>query len=65
MKLKRNSEMPHPGQYGAVRIAYLDDDDIRLMKNKLNKYMKAKRIFLDGNELWIWENDAYMKKVFK
>lgn len=64
MKLKTRSEMPHPGQYGAMRLTLLDDDDFAIMKDKLNKYLKARRIFLDGNELWIWEDDAYMKKVF-
>ncbi len=64
--MKEGSYPPGPQHYGAIRIAHLDDDELEYYKHdeSFQRFIKANRLAIYGNELWAWEEDQYVVKKY-
>jgi len=58
---------PSPSDVGAIRIAIMDDDDMRTYKTEplIKKLRKENRISVWGGELWVYEGDKSARKTAK
>lgn len=62
---KYSCEAPY-GQNSSIRIAILANDDLEFYKNNklFQKHLKQNRIGISGNELWAWDYDTYIRKLY-
>lgn len=58
------SAPPNAGAYGAVRVI-LDDDDKETISNQgeLKALLRAGKITIDGNELWVYKSDKATQRT--